>query len=1086
MLSTTTINQVRDLPIEQVIDKYVTLKRSGGSYKACCPLHDEKSPSFYVTPSKNIFKCFGCGAGGDAIEFVMLKEALQFTDAVKSIASQHGIAIEETDVPGKTAEQISDEVLMQEWLQKAQVKYRAALVERPSVINYLYSRNFTRSTIIEWQFGVVPTWQVITPDLMTAGKFEIGEKAGLVKKQEGHQWDVMNHRITIPIHDTRGQLIGLAGRLHAELDIKKLADGPKYMNPPETPLYDKSKTLFGLHKAIKHFRAHGMAVLVEGYTDVIKMHQQGWNNTVATCGTALTEGQAKQLKRFTDTVLILRDGDKAGRAAIKKDVPILLEQQFTVYVCELPQGEDPDTLFDKPFEYIVSVLSNYADGIEFLCNQRFADAAGNISQVARSIDFTSDLLSKISSMVLRDQYIDLLSKRWKIKPTDLKKGISVEIQRRADEKEAALKPVTGEGNDHLPAWVDRKQLELNGFVQLVKDTESFKAGIYFLNAKYMNLYQVSNFTLKPLFHIYEAYNNRRLVEIDNVFSNNVVELPTNALSTQNMFEIELMHKGNFHCNEQLAKSEFKRLTGWLLRSMPIAYELKTLGWQPEGFFAYSNAVHHDGQLIQYDELGMICIDEKYFMSLGNSKLRKDERQTDNPYENDLYLKHVPPREGITFEYWAKLFNDCYGEHGPFGIAFTFLTLFKDIVTRVAKMPLLYCYGQKGSGKSAMAESISWLFFSGKNSEGNLIQGFNLNPGQSTQFSLYNRLERFRNCPILMNEYDEAVIEPWKIGAMKAAYDGEGREIGVGESGKRKVTRIQKVQGSAMLVGQYFGLRDDGAVASRSIPCSFSLERLKNVSSEQQKAFNKLRDEEQKGLCFLLTDLLKVRPELQKVLAENFSDVQIKTMERMRANGYRIEARLISNYSLILAATKTVIDLGIKLPYTYEAFYEQALARMIHHNQLLKDNSIVGMFWKAVEVMFDKGIVTSGQHLVISHFPDGLSIKEGGVHVTKKDVGGEVLLLRFDNVYDEYAKYIRERGQQVQNHKTVLGYLQEQTYFIGLTPVYTFNDKRTSAYAFNYSAMSLMGIVLEKNHAQEPMKEPLKDFTTSSKQDDLPF
>jgi len=1083
LLSTTTINQVRDLPIEQVIDKYVTLKRSGGSWKACCPLHNENSPSFYVTPSKNIFKCFGCGAGGDAIGFVMLRENLPFIEAVKHIAGQHGIIVEEKEGTGKTPEQKNDETLMHDWLHKAQIKYRKALVDRASVINYLSSRNFTRSTIIEWQFGVVPDWSVIGPDLQASGQFKIGETAGLVKSGNGKSWDVMHHRITIPIHDARGQVIGFGGRLHAELDVKKSVDGPKYMNPAETPLYDKSKTLFGLHKAIKHFKVHGMAVLVEGYLDVIKMHQQGWNNAVGSCGTALTEGQAKQLKRFTDTVLVLRDGDNAGRQALKKDIPILLDQQFTVYVCELPEKEDPDTLFDKPFEYITNVLIRYVDGIEYLCNQHFADAAGNISQTSKAIESTAELLSRLSSQVRRDQYIDHIGKRWKVKVGDIRKAISTAIQKREDERLAIQLTVEDE-HAGLPAWVDRKRMEVDGFVQLTNHTSGYKAGIYFLNVKNRNLYCVTNFTIKPLYHIFEQSNNRRLIEVDNTHRSSVVELPTQATVNQGSFEAELMNRGNFMCFEYMTRSEFKRMIGWMVSNMPIAFELKTLGWQPEGFFAYSNAVFHDGNLLQYDELGMLKVEDKHYMSLGNSKIHRDERQIDNPYENDLFLKHVSPREGMTFEKWSTLFNTAYGPNGPYGIAFTFLTLFKDIVTRIAKMPLLYCYGQKGSGKSEMAESILRLFFSGKDAEGNLMRGFNLNPGQSTPFSFNNRNERFRNCPILYNEFDENTIEPWKTGSMKAAYDGEGREVGEGTTGKAKKTRIQKVNGTIVLVGQYLATKDDAAVSSRSIPCNFSLERLKNLSPEAINCHNQLKDEEHKGLCFLLTDLLKLRPEVQRLLSKNFMEVQAYVMDLMRKEGYRIEARLISNYSIMLAATKVITELGIKLPYTYPEFFAQAMDRMIKHNQTLKDNSIVGQFWKSVEVLFDMGLIKSGEQISIQNFPAGIDIKEGSKVHKVEGARGELLLMRFSNVYSLYAKYHRERtGQAAQGEETLLMYLKEQTYFIGLSPYITFSDKRTSGYAFNYEAMKDMGIVLEKNPIQSQDKKPIEPAVGS---DDIPF
>jgi DNA primase len=1081
LLSSTTIEHVRELPIEQIINTYVTLKRSGSRWVACCPLHGEKTPSFTVTPVKNSFHCYGCGVGGDAIAFVMAHDNLPFIEAVKSIANAHGVEVVESDKGGKTPEQKADETIMYELVQAAQKKYRGELIERPSVVKYLYNRQLTRSTIIEWQFGVCADWKVITPDVINSGKYKLAETCGLVRTKESSTYDYMHHRITIPIHDASGQMIGFAGRALPQ------TDGAKYFNPPDSPLYNKSKTLFGLHKAIKAFKTHGMAVLVEGYLDVIMLHQQGWNNAVASCGTALTEGQAKVLKRYTDTVLILRDGDNAGLSAIKKDIPILLSQQFNVLVCELPKGEDPDTLFRKPWERIIPILFNYHDGVQYLCDQWFKEAGDSISAKATAIEKTADLIANISNQVRRDAYINELAPKIK---SQLKTQVTKVLSMRAAEREAEAQAKYDDEAEVLPLWVDRKRLEVDGFVQLAADTKGYKTGVHFSDGK--SLFRVTNFTIKPLFHIFEQSNNRRLIEVDNGLRNSVVELPTTALVNNSNFEAELLNKGAFRCNEFFSRNHFKRITGWLLDNMPIAYELKTLGWQPEGFFAYANAVYHEGTLHQYDELGMIQVDDKRYMSLGNSKIHRDERQIDNPYENDLFLKYTPPREGMDFEKWAALFNASYADHAPFGISFAFLTLFKDIVTRFAKMPLLYCYGQKGSGKSSMAESILHLFFSGKDADGNLMRGFNMNPGQSTHFSFYNRVERFRNCPILFNEFDENTNEPWKTGTLKAGYDGEGREVGDGDSGKKRKTRMQKVQGTMIVVGQYLAAKDDAAVSSRSIPCNFSLERLKTITQQQIDAHNALKKEEQQGLCFLLSDLMKIRPEVQKRLGTNYGEVQAVLMKRLQQDNHRIEARLISNYSLILCATKTVLDLGIKLPYDYEMFFESAITRMIKHNQALKDTSIVGQFWKSVEVMFDKGLLQQGLQIAVQVFPSGIRLKEGDKVTNNPDVKGEVLLVRFDNVYAEYAKYHRERtGTAPQNDRTLLDYLKEQAYFIGLTPTVSFTDKRTSAYAFNYEAMKDMGIVLEKNHSQTDEQKPLHakakpEVSETTSNDDLPF
>ena len=951
------------------------------------------------------------------------------------------------------------------------------------MLPYLLGRNFSPGTIIEWQLGFCPDWKTYTTRAIAANLFTAAEQAGICKSGNGNVWDVLHHRITIPIHDAQGRLVGFAGR------VVPGGEGPKYINPTNTALYQKDKILFGLHKARKHFAAHGCACLVEGYFDVIKLHQHGWTNAVASCGTALTEGQAKQLKRYTDTVLILRDGDKAGRSAAEKDISILASQQFTIYLCLLPEGQDPDSLFDHP-DRARTALLNYADGIEWMC-QKYLSAAHGPAELATAIEKIVKLLALITSAPRREQYMKSLARAKNahgLKVADISKPLDRYFKDQEAEKKAAAAEISED--DKLPAWVDKNELWANGFVQNAQPTKTHPVGIYVLEG---TLTRITNFTVTPLYHIYESSNNRRLVEVNNGFRSSVAEVPTNAMVTQSIFETELLNKGNYMTLHTFAKRHFKQLTGWLSNKMPIAYELKTLGWQPEGFFAFSNAVMHDGDLIQYDELGMVSLADKYYMSLGSSKIHRDERADSNPYENDLFLKFVPLEKQPlkSFSEWATLFARAYANHAPYGIAFAFVTIFKDVVTRVAKMPMLYCYGQKGSGKSSMAESITWLFFSGKDGEGKLIRGYNLNPGQGTPFSFFNRIERFRNCPILFNEFDENTIEDWKFGTFKAAYDGEGREVGDGDTGKKRKTKIQKVQGTVIIVGQYLSVRDDGSVASRSIPCQFSLERMKQLTHEQLQAFDELRKAEDAGISYLLVELMKLRPVVQKHFATYFSEAQVQLMDETRKAGQRVEARLISNYSLILAATRLMEEAGIGLPYTYEEFYTKAKARMIAHNRMLKDNNVVQQFWKAVEVLFDLGKVRMGYEIQIRFVPGTIDIKEDGtVKKHKFESTTRVLLVRFSNLYSFYAEYHRQRtGHAALNEETILMYLKEQGYYVGLTPTETFNDKRTSAYCFNYDEMENLGMVLEKNHSDggKSADQPQMAITgEKAGNDDAPF
>lgn len=947
--------------------------------------------------------------------------------------------------------------------------------------NYLLQqRNFKPETIIQWQLGFCPAWQVYTPRATQSGKYSIAEKAGIIKTSNGRGYDFYHHRITIPIHNTQGKLVGFGGRIVPGFKDEQgnSIDGPKYLNPPDSSIYDKSKILFGLSRARKGIRAHGCAVLVEGYFDVIRLHETGWNNAVATCGTALTEQQAKEIKRYTDTVVIMRDGDAAGLRAIEKDIPILVDQQLTVQVLLLPQGQDPDTLFGNVYHarnFLFDLIANGPmDGIEYLANIYLRNSTSP-AETASAIDKIVSILSKINSLTRREQYIKSICKAEGLKVAEITRPLDKLFKDR--EKQNATDTQSDDPHDKLPAWVNRDELYLDGFAQLRNNTKGYNIGIYVFDDR---LYSVTNFTIAPLYHIYEQSNNRRLLEVYNGEKTSVVEMPSNGFVTQSVFEIELVNKGNYRTYPQFKKNHFKLITGWLMNKMPIAYELKTLGWQPEGFFAYSNSVYHNGQLINYDDLGMIKVDDTHFISMANSRIRNDERITENPYENDLYLKYTKSK--IDFATWARLFHVSYADNAPVGIAFVFLTMFKDIVTRSAKMPMLYCFGPKGSGKSQMAESVTHLFFSGKNSDGDLIKGYNLNPGQGTPFSFFNRVERFRNCPILFNEFDENNIEDWKFGTMKAAYDGEGREVGAGDTGKKRKTVIQKVLGTIIIVGQYLSTKDDGSVLSRSLTCQFSLERLSNLTTEQVEANRQLKEYESAGLSSILTELMKHRAYVENNFAKTFAEVQQRMMSETREAGERVEQRLISNYSLIVSATKIISDLGIALPYTFEAFYNACKIKVMNHNRMLKDNNALHQFWKTVEVLFDNGFIQSGRDIKVARQKEITLYNEGRWDKFEFETTREVLFIRFDNVYAFYAKHYRERtGNSALGAETLLLYLKEQPYYYGLTKQEQFSDKRTSAYAFNYKALEDFGVVLQKNQDQMPELMPVEHNRT-----DQPF
>ena len=359
MIIGSSIDDLRDtLDIIEVIGKDVTLKKRGTTHVGCCPFHDEKSPSFTVSPTKQIFKCFGCGAGGDAITFVMKKENIEFVPAVRLLASRINFTLEETEETAEDKEAAAKKADLWQINAAAAKHYQENLLNLPvdqwAAEELLINRMYHPDTILDFNLGYArDDWRSLTQILTDRGLFHSGEELGLVKANDtGKSWDVYRNRLIFPIHDEQGRIVGFGGRKPSSDEDKS---NPKYLNSKESPLYKKDRVLYGLFQAKKHIKEMGFAIVVEGYTDVISMHQAGAPNTVGVCGTALTDHHAKLLKRYTNQVVLMGDGDTAGRNANFKAVDILIKYALKVEICPLPEAHDPDSYARQHFNTAESI-----------------------------------------------------------------------------------------------------------------------------------------------------------------------------------------------------------------------------------------------------------------------------------------------------------------------------------------------------------------------------------------------------------------------------------------------------------------------------------------------------------------------------------------------------------------------------------------------------------------------------------------------------------------------------------------------------------------------------------------------------------
>ncbi|MDB4088884.1 DNA primase [Flavobacteriales bacterium] len=418
MIGQDTIAQIfESARVEEVIQDYVTLKKRGVNMIGNCPFHNEKTPSFTVSPVKGIYKCFGCGKAGNSVNFMMDHEQMSYPEALKYLANKYNIEIEEKEQsPEQIQAQSSRESLqiVNSFAQKYFTNQLLNTDEGKSIaLSYFKERGYTEETINKFQLGYNPgKWGSFTSSAIKEGyKEEYLLKAGLTKGEPNKRFDFFKGRVMFPIHNITGRVIAFGGRILT--NDKKTA---KYFNSPETELYNKSKVLYGLFYAKKHIVKKNVCLLVEGYTDVISMSQRGVENVVSSSGTSLTENQIKLIKRYTPNITILFDGDLAGIKASFRGIDMILKEGLNVKVVLFPDGEDPDSYakkLSKPeLEDFIEV--NAKDFIRFKSDLLLEDAKNDPIKKAELVKEILATIAVISDEVKRSIYMTECSSRFDI------------------------------------------------------------------------------------------------------------------------------------------------------------------------------------------------------------------------------------------------------------------------------------------------------------------------------------------------------------------------------------------------------------------------------------------------------------------------------------------------------------------------------------------------------------------------------------------------------------------------------------------------------------------------------------------------
>lgn len=581
MISKETIEKVFDQArVEEVIGDFVQLKRSGSNMKGLSPFVNEKSPSFMVSPVKQIWKDFSSGKGGNSVTFLMEHEHFTYPEAIKYLANKYGIEVEETIVTNEDLEQANEKESMYLVSEFARDYFHRTMLntdEGQAIgLSYFKERGFSKDTIEKFQLGYSPdSWDAFTKEALgKAYKLEYLEKTGLtiVKQEDGKTFDRFKGRVMFPIQSMSGRVLGFGGRILT--NDKKAA---KYLNSPESDIYHKSKILYGIFQAKQSIAKLDNCYLVEGYTDVIQFNQSGIENVVASSGTALTPDQIRLVHRLTNNITVLFDGDAAGLRASIRGIDLILEAGMNVKVCSFPDGEDPDS-FAKNNSY--DVLKQYLDEnskdfIQFKADLLVKEANNDPIKKAELIRDMVNSISKISDFIKREIYIKECSRIMDITEEVIrntlaqieKKDVSDANKKFTEEKKAFE---VHKNNENLqPAKIDilyeleQKIIEIllvngsetedftetflaedeTGNLVEVKETNAYKIYEKIYLALQEDEIELSNPIFKTIYtDIINYYNQNIEFEIDKYISQTSPEIANKITSILMLEERDILHK----------------------------------------------------------------------------------------------------------------------------------------------------------------------------------------------------------------------------------------------------------------------------------------------------------------------------------------------------------------------------------------------------------------------------------------------------------------------------------------------------------------------------------------------------------------
>lgn len=961
--------------IEEVVGEFLSLQKRGVIYRALCPFHQEKTPSFTVTPNRCMFYCFGCHKGGNAITFLMEHENMTYLEAVKWLGRKYGIEVEEREETiDEKQQRLKRESLL---IVNATVHkhYREVFLRYKPAQDYAY-RRWGQKYCDEIEIGFAPIDGKALAHLPLQKEFL--QELGLISKQG---YDFFQDRIVIPIKDRYQHIIGFTARV---MDNSQ----PKYLNSKESFLYSKRNTVFGLDVAWRAAGKTEQMYLVEGAPDCMRLHAIGVQNTVADLGSAWTAEQFQLIKRAVSKVCFIPDNDPpkggadygTGIEAVMKAGKLATEQHLIVSVKEIPitkegKKEDPDTYFKN--QTLFKAVEE-EDFILWLAAKLF-ETSGNTEQKSDAVKQIAHLLSFIDDDTKLTMFIDALTKYHRGK-LFWQKAVENERTRRDSPKEDEI-----DLNRQYGFWIDH--------------------GKYFSTTEKGGVIEWSNFTLTPLFHIKDPLMPKRLFLLTNELGiKEIIEMEQEDLISLQKFRQKLESLGNFIW--KAGEKELIKLKCFLYEKTETAVQIKQLGWNKKGFYAFGNGIYYGGKFSEVNEYGIVHLDEKgnYYLP-AFSQIYK---------ENTDYFRFE--RQFVHFNFSMILLRDftrqlflVFGDNGKIGFCFYLATLFRDIITLTTRsFPILDLFGPKGSGKSELGHTLMSFF---------VIDNIPPNIQNSTIPALNDTVAAAANALVHIDEYKNG-IDTAKIEFIKGLWDGTGRTRMNMTTDKKKETTA--VDAGVIISGQEMPTTDI-ALFSRLIFLSFP---KSDFTDDEKKNYQRLLMMRSKGMTHLTLQLLTHRELFVKAFYDQYHLILDDVNKRLGSRN--VIDRIVQNWVVPLTAFRC-LEGKLDLPLSYSEVLNITVEGIIHQNMECKTNDELGSFWRMVQFLNSEGEIYEDADFrirTVSRFHSSI------INETEWAEPHKILYLQKTRIFMLYKLNAHRNGETSLPEESLRYYLENSKEYLG--------------------------------------------------------